>query len=48
MIKVLSEIEDTSEIIKALVYENVKVYELSVVPSSLEEYYLANTGGSEE
>lgn len=48
MIKVFSEIEDTSEIIKALVYENVKVYELSVVPSSLEEYYLANTGGSEE
>lgn len=48
IIKVYSEIEDTSEVIQALVYDNLKVYELSVVPSSLEEYYLANTGGSEE
>ena len=46
-IKVFSEIEDTSEVIKTLVYNDVKVYELSVVQSSLEEYYLANTGGSE-
>lgn len=48
IIKVFSEIEDTSEVIQALVYDHVKVYELCVVPSSLEEYYLANTGGSEE
>lgn len=42
-IHVFSDIEDTSEVIRALVYDNVKVYELSVVQSSLEEYYLANT-----
>lgn len=42
-IRIYSEVEDTSEVIKALVCDNVKVYELSIAQSTLEEYYLDNT-----
>ena len=44
-IKITEAVEDTSELIAALVKAKARVYELSTVQSTLEEYYFNRTGG---
>ena len=45
-IRINEEIEDTSKIVAALVGADVPVYEIALVQSTLEEYYLNRTGGA--
>jgi ABC-2 type transport system ATP-binding protein len=45
-IEINEEIEDTSKLISALVGAGVAVYELAIVQSTLEQYYLHRTGGN--
>ena len=45
-IKINEEVNDTSKLIAALVNASVPVYELSLVQSTLEQYYLNRTGGN--
>lgn len=45
-IKIHEEVDDTSKIVAALVGAGVAVYELAVVQSTLEQYYLNRTGGN--
>ena len=45
-IKIDEEIKDTSKLISALVGAGVAVYELAIVQSTLEQYYLNRTGGN--
>ena len=44
-IRINEEVKDTSKLVAALVGEGVPVYEISMVQSTLEEYYLNRTGG---
>ena len=43
--KIISEIEDTSVLVGALIEKKVKVYEIARKQGTLEEYYLNCTGG---
>lgn len=43
-IRIMQEVKDSSELISALVYGDVKVYELAYKQITLEEYYLSRTG----
>lgn len=45
-IKIYEEIDDTSKIVAALVGADIAVYELVIVQSTLEQYYLNRTGGN--
>ena len=45
-IRINEEIEDTSKIVAALVAADVPVYEIALIQSTLEEYYLNRTGGA--
>lgn len=44
-IRITSSIEDTSELCAELVTKGIRVYEMAVKQSTLEEYYLTLTGG---
>ena len=45
-IKISQTVEDTSKLIAALVGAGVAVYELAMVQTTLEQYYLNRTGGN--
>ena len=46
-IRIREEVKDNSKLIVALVEAGVPVYELALVQSTLEQYYLNQTGGNE-
>ena len=45
--KIVSEVEDSSEVVKALISKKVKVYEIVKKQGTLEDYYLNCTGGNQ-
>lgn len=47
-IKITSEVKDTSALCAELVSKGVRVYEMAVRQSTLEDYYLSLTGGSSD
>ena len=44
-IKIMQAVDDTSKLVVALVEAGVPVYELALVQTTLEQYYLTRTGG---
>lgn len=46
-IKIISDVEDTSELVEALISKKIKVFEIAKKQGTLEEYYLTCTGGNQ-